>query len=733
MTYHRPLNFMMVDLSPHDRLIFDGRSWVSTSKDGQGHILECETIPTMKRFLTYKDLFDALKEGKARITYGYHHPVQSKLRLLFGKKRLNEFKDDFVALARHKELMIFSYEAYCRDNKKPTREHLAELLEEWNGLANETRRKTVGKVIKTVGKRSSKAVKQATFSAPNPRTFLDGYNDYLLADRDIRILLPRHRGPGKNHRLHTLDPESLGWAQRYALKYLDNRKPKMKGLREKCVAAIDEENTRRKKDAAESKQTEVALLTPPSRKQFEKLIKDFDAYEVMAAREGRNKAIAFYRAQETGFDVDRPGQRVEFDGYMLEVQTWLSATDLWDSLSIETKAKLAPVRIYLSMARDAWTGYMLAIRAALSENSSTVIDTLDMAIADKSHIARYVGAETDWYGGVRIQNAYTDNGPAYIADATHDAFREAGVALSHPPAGQPWHRGFIESILSVISRHLLDNFHGRTFGNVVERGNYKSSEEATLTAEEILCLIIRLILDNHHHKPNWRTGKSPHDAWVEYLESSPVYWGADPEMRITVFGVHDKRVVKATGIVVWGIRYNSTKLQQLRQQVGSVPLEIRYHDDELRWISVLGPEGWFLVENRIRMTEQVTRDEWVDVWTDIKLEAQTAQEPMLPRMYRALNQVRSSVDAARKRSRLAPSTTSREDLKKLEHDLFNGVELSADDDDDCTLVPVAAPSGPLREGGVDMTRPKGTIPTPKAPKVSAITTKEKKHDEGNYR
>jgi putative transposase len=733
MNYFRRLNLMKVDLSPHERVLFDGRFWVPISTDTDGHMLECETVPGMSKFVDHKTLYEALKENKARIIYGYHHPVQSKLRRLFGKKRLNEFKEDFVALARHKELLIKSYEAYCRENKKPTRDHLAQLLEEWNDAANKARAKTVGKCNKKVGKRSSKAKKTSTFEYPNPRTFLDYYDDYLAADRDIRILLPRHRGPGKNHRLHTLDAESLGWSQRFALMYLDDRKPTMKGLREACVAAIYEENVRREKEAADLKQDNFAPLTPPSRKQFEKLIKDLDAYEVMAAREGRKKAIAFFRAQETGFDVDRPGQRVEFDGYMLEVQSWLSATDLWDHLSIEKKAELAPVRIYLSMARDAWTGYLLAIKAAMSENSSTVIDTLDMAIADKCHIARYVGAETDWYGGVRIQNAYTDNGPAYIADATHDAFREAGVALSHPPAGQPWHRGFIESILSVISRQLLANFHGRTFGNVVEKGDYKPSEQATLTAEEILSLIIRLILDNYHHKPNWRTGKSPHDAWVDYLESSPVYWGADVEMRITVFGIHDERTIGASGIVVWGIRYNSKKLQQLFQQVGAQKVEIRYHDDDLRWISVKGPDGWFLVENRIRMTEQITRDEWVEVWSNIKLEAQDAQLPMLPRMYRGLNDIRSSVDAARKRARLAPSTSSREDLRTLERDLFNGVELYADDEDDCSLVPVAAPSGPLRQGGVDLTRPKGTIPTPKAPKIKAIKAKEKTNDEGNYR
>ncbi|MGO4566892.1 Mu transposase C-terminal domain-containing protein [Rhizobium sp. 2YAF20] len=733
MNYYRRLDFLKVELSSQDRLVFDGRFWVSTSMDTKGHNLECETIPGMCRFVDHKTLSDALKENKARVIYGYHHPVQSKLRRLFGKKRLNEFKDDFVALARHKELLIHSYEEYCQDHKKPTRALLAELLDKWNEAANAARRKTVGKVNKKVEKRSSKATKQATFDPPNTRTFLDYYDDYLSADRDIRILLPRHRGPGKNHRLHTLDAESLGWSQRFALMYLDDRKPTMSGLREACIASIYEENARRQMLALELKQDSFERLTPPSRKQFEKLIKDLDAYEVMAAREGRNKALAIFRAQQTGFDVDRPGQHVEFDGYMLEVQSWLSATDLWDHLSNETKEKLAPVRIYLSMARDAWTGYLLAIKSAMSENSSTVIDTLDMAIADKCHIARYVGAQTDWYGGVRIQNAYTDNGTAYIADATHDAFREAGVALSHPPAGQPWHRGFIESILSVISRQLLTNFHGRTFGNVVEKGNYKPSEQATLTAEEILCLIIRLILDNYHHKPNWRTGKSPHDAWVDYLESSPVYWGGDPEMRITVFGVHDDRTIKATGIVVWGIRYNSIKLQQLFQKVGSQKVEIRYHDDDLRWISVKGPDGWFLVENRIQMTEQVTRDEWIEVWTDIKLEAQIAQEEMLPRMYRGLNDVRSTVDAARKRARLAPSTATRDDLKQLERDLFNGVELSADDDDDFALVPIAAPSGPLRQGGVDMTRPKGTIPTPKSPKVSKIKAKEKKYDEGNYR
>jgi len=703
MNFIRRLKYMKVDLSEIDRLTYNGRNWISVFNDQQGHNFECEDNPKILMSLDWEKLYNALSSGDAKVTYGYHHPVQSMMRRLYGNKRLTDFKDDFVQLARHKALIISYYEEHCRENGRPTRDHLGDYLQQWNANANDERRRIAKK-----GKNSSKATAFKVFDEPNPRTFLDYYDKYLAAGRDIRILVPRHRGPGPHHRLKNVDADSRGWWNRFAHGYLDTRRPTMKACRLGCLAAIHEENKHREEwneqHAHDDDFVARTMLIAPTRKQFERIINGFDEARIVAAREGRKKALALFREQETGFDIRRPGERVEFDGWMLEAQTFLNEIDLWDRIDNPTKDRFRTSRLYLSMARDAATGYILSIRAGFSENSALIIDTLDMAIADKKHIATFVGAKTPWYGGVRIQSAYTDNGTAFTSDLVHDAFREAGVSLSHPPAGQPWHRPFIESVFATIGRSLLGMFHGRTFANVTEKGDYKSEKEATLTIDEFLSLIIRAVLDYYHHLPHWRTGQSPHDAWCDYLEQFPHQYGTDVGARISVFGRQRVRSNEVEGILVWGIRYWSEKLNVLRQMSGYAKATIRFHPDDMRWISVLGPDGWFLVENRINLKEQVTLAEWRLVVDEIKDAAANSQN--LDVIYGALNDIRKSVDAARLRAGLSPSTATDEELDLAEQDMMRTVGLDLyEERKDREVAALPLPSNPLHNGGVDLNRP----------------------------
>ncbi len=729
MNIARTMTHIVIDMSKRDRLFWQQRYWIPLERDNKvkGYHLQNESDPELYKFISFEELYAALKVGVAKVSYGYHAPVPSLIRAVFGDKRLKDFKDEWVQLARHKEQIILLYEEHLRENGKLSRAKLKSKLEDWNDKANRLR----AKGAKKTGVNSQTGSAIIVFDeAPNDRTFLDYYNDYLKFDRDIRSLLPRHHGPGKHHRLHRSDPESLAIWTRHAHRYVDSSRPSKFQLREECTAEISKLNEARKANGY------PVLLKEPGRKQFENLINAMDAYHVMAGRDGTAKAMAYFRGQMTGFDIERPGERVEFDNYLLELQTWLSVWDLWDKLDGETRSKLKPVRVYLSMARDAYTGYIMAVKWSKSENSAAVVDTLDMAISDKCHAARFVGAETDWYGGVRIQSAESDNGPAYTADLTHDAFRESGISLSHPPAGQPWHRPFIESVLAVISRMLLGYFDGRTFANPVDKGDYDAEGRATLSVDEAVCLIIRGILDYYHHKVNYRTKKSPHDAWLDYLEETGAQWGGDPEMRISVFGVSSERRIQADGIYVWGIRYQSGSLQALRKSKNPKKVEVRFHRDDLRWISVRYPDGhWFLVENRARMKEQITVEEWIMVRRALENDANEAQLPMLPRMYKALTDVRGSNEAARIRARLSPSTLTAEELAKQERELFGSLHLSEDDlEEEVLSIPANLPSNPLRSGGVVMTRPEGKRP-PTAENETSNNPEntETDNDEGDYR
>lgn len=741
----RRLNYIRVEAGPGSRAFYLNHYWFTREHDKNFHYLQSENDPEVWHTVTHAELYQAIKDGEAKIIPGYHSKPQSRLRKIIGDVLLGEFKPKGVEVARHKVAMFEHLEDHLRanGNKMPTYEELEEvLIPEWclkanfgraiakkdNEYSKDANKKgkengavskganvkpkkgdAVSKDAATKEKKesssySNKGTPIMVFPKSTAKTFLASYREFLACDRDLRSMIPRHKGPGKR-KLTPIDPESLAIWQRFAYGFASSRKPKMKKLLDDCCAEIAAINVQRKE------QGRTDLLVEPKRKRFENIIKKIDAYEVMAAREGTAKARAHFRAQMTGFDIVRPGERVEFDSYMLELQTWLATSEIWQLLTKESQEEIARKRIWLIMARDAATGYLPAIKGAVTENSEGVIAALDMALSDKSHIARLVGAETDWYGGIVFQSAYTDNGKPYISERTHDAFRSAGVNLTHPPAGQPWHRGFIESILALISEHLLSYFDGRTFSDVGAKGDYPAEKMATLTSDEAIALIIRAVLDYYHHRINPRTGETPHNAWVKYLEETGVSYDVDPHKRRNVFGVKMKRKIQADGMYVWGIRYQSVALQHWRQKLGQVSFSIRFHKEDLRWISVKTPDGWINVENRIRLKEPVSAYEWIAARINADADAKHAQEPYLERMNRALNDLRASGDAAALRAAITPHLLSEREMLNLHNELFDGLEMSAADDQVFEVQPAVVVDDPLHHGGIAAKHLRGPLST----------------------
>jgi putative transposase len=725
----RRLNYIRVEAGPADRVFYKNRYWLTREHGMDGHHLQAENDPEVWDSVTHAELYHAIKDGDAKVTPGYHSKEQSRLRKIVGDRTLEQFNPQGVEIARHKVAMFKKLEDYvvCNRGKMPTYEKLDEvLLSEWCDQANIARAKAkrdndyskdanpkvktdaskekAAKARKAPAEYSNKGTATTYFVKPTAKTFLASYHEYLACDGDLRSMIPRHHGPGQS-RLNEVDPESYGMWLRYAYEFASSRKPKMKKLRLDCCAEIEKINDER------SAHGRSDLLSKPGRKRFENLIRKLDAYEVMAAREGIAKARAFFRAQMSGFDIVRPGERIEFDSYLLELQTWLTASPIWQLLTPESQAKLVRKRIWVIMGRDAATGYIPAIKGSLVENSESVISTLDMALSDKSHISRLVGAETDWYGGVVFQDAYADNGKPYIAERTHDAFRSAGVNLTHPPAGQPWHRGFIESIFAIISEHLLSYFDGRTFSDVGAKGDYPAEEMATLTSDEAIALIIRAVLDYYHHRINPRTGETPHNAWVRYLEETGVTYDVDPHKRRNVFGVKMKAKIQADGMYVWGVRYQSALLQTWRQKLGQIDFPVRFHKEDLRWISVKTPDGWINVENRICLKEPVSVYEWIAAKQNAEADARFAQEPFLQRMNRALNDLRASGDAAALRAAITPHMLRERDILNRHNELFDGLKLSAEEDQVFEVESVTVADDPLHHGGIAARQLRGPLST----------------------
>src|SRR3546814_19169462 len=75
-------------------------------------------------------------------------------------------------------------------------------------------------------------------------------------------------------------------------------------------------------------------------------------------------------------------------------------------------------------------------------------------------------------------------------------------------------RGRIEGVFGTIHAQLLSWFDGRTFENVVARGDYPAEARASLLVEELNRVLIRYVVDYYHNHPHEGLGgETPRNCW----------------------------------------------------------------------------------------------------------------------------------------------------------------------------------------------------------------------------
>ncbi|MFC6708806.1 hypothetical protein [Paracoccus cavernae] len=168
----------------------------------------------------------------------------------------------------------------------------------------------------------------------------------------------------------------------------------------------------------------------------------------------------------------------------------------------------------------------------------------------------------------------------------------AGITNFGAPAGKPWLRGFIERLFRTIHAKLLQRFSGRTFSDVVQRGENNHLERASVTLEDLLGFLTRWIVDIYHLEPHRGLhGMTPYEAWMEATANLRPAEMSRREMR-HVFGIKDKRKYQKSGFRVFHLDYMSDELHALNLREA----EIAWWPGDISAIEVkVGPDRWLTV------------------------------------------------------------------------------------------------------------------------------------------
>lgn len=691
----------VIEMSPTDRFSVNGIDYIPLRADKDGYTIRHE-IDGQVSFMSHAEIHDSLSEKRASIRYGYNSVSEKKLRLIWGDERFEDLDPEKRSLPIFREKLILRYEEEClKAGKELPRSEakLQPLLDQWAHEIN----------TGPQGSRRERADRAKTsFNAPSVRQFNRDYAKYMECGRETLSLAHRHHGPGQ--RLFASCPESLSVAHRGARRYLSRTRPRKSDCYQMYCAELYELN-----------KTRTNKLHRVSRTKFESIINRFDAFEKDASRHGEKWAIDKYARNLRAYNIAAPGQRVEIDEVNFDLMTLLVETGIYEGLPEAIRKNIPKVRIWFVVAIDVATRYVLALKASFSQTANAAIAALRMIMTDKRQLSESVGARTPWVGMLRPTEVYSDNGSAFIADRTRSVLKAAQVSYTHPPAGDPARRPFIESLFHSIGPMVAQFFDGRTFGSVAEKENYKPEEFASVTTDELVRMFTFAICDIYHNKPHAALGgQSPHNAWVRATQEFAVkHVPADEEM-LHIFGVPSKRKISDNGITYENIPYGSDELNAQRRRHGRMEFEIKTDPQNVRWIAVKGDQGWFTVENTIGLDDDVSLAEWIASRKEELAHNAAETEQGMAARYEAINRMRQAGEDATTRALLSPAIPDEEELKRLNREVMRGEKHGAKRQ--ASAPPADVLLGPSKYGSTARASSAGDANT--APTISALDYNE---------
>lgn len=677
----------LVSLGRTDRYREGTQNYIPFFSDGLTHTFVHEEDRERTMVLTRQDVWERLRTGKAEVVYHHHSAPIQRVLAVHGDRTLNSFDPEVQHEARLRQGLILKYEKACRDRKKllPFSERLQPDLDTWwEELHKVDNRRKNGR-----RRRTGQAITEIT-NAPSWKTFKRDYDKFVASGRNPVVFVPLHHGPGRR----TVIPcrASELFHQEMAREYLSRLKPTQAQVHKVYLAELELRNQQR--NAAGLPELLEFSLT-----KTKNAIACFDAFEVMASREGEPAALMHFRDVKGSFDVQRPGAHIEIDEWKGDLITLLVKTGVWAHLpDVFIDALPKTLRVCVTVAIDVATRYVLGVKITPSPSAEAIAGVLRMVMVDKTDLSRMVGAETDWFACVKPDLASVDNGAAMISDHFATGAQSIGITIVRQPAGEPARRPFIERLFGTIGPLITHFFDGRTFASVAEKGDYNAEAHASVFMDEFARIIIFAICDIYHRKRHAGLGgNTPHNEWVEASGSFEIKYPPSQLRMIAAFGYPTTATIQKDGIVVLGVTYRDEKLNALRRRIGQKPIDVMYDPMYARHVLVKAKDDidYFAVENALGLDDTVSFHEWLTVLKEERDEIAEKTKEDLRIMYAGIRRLRHTGEAATARANLGNRIPSAKDMERLNREVVRGFEANCATAELMEPMPDALPVGDL--------------------------------------
>lgn len=532
---------------------------------------------------------------------------------------------------------------------------------------------------------------------PSPRGLRRWLNAYAACEWDA-IALTHNYGRSGN-RLPRFGKEERELMQEYAEMFASRLQPSKRSLFSDLLGKFADLNKERQSQGER-------LLKLPSRAAFERVISSLDPFHVYAGRKGPDAARKKFFIVQNGLSVTRPLERIELDENRIPLQTLLTDARLWDQLTAKQKERVERRRPWLSTAIDTATRCCLAALIVENPSEASAIATLEMAVNDKSAYASAAGCVTPWDQGGTCEGISNDGGAGLKSFGYRASACDLGADLMFPTTGTPQMRGKKERLYRTIHTGFFSRLHGRTFENVLAKGDYDSEANAVLDAAELGRLLVRWIVDVYHNKPHAGLGgETPRNAWLRLTKIFPVIPPPDKEVNRHIFGLTHEARIGNHGVRFIGLNYQSQELQRLRRRTGTMPVLIRIDRNDLSRISVRpkpgrnipSDHGWISVDCLTSGLKGVSVDHWMRAARAIRRTRADAAKVTESVVHQALRDISEFSRMAAQRAGIASPLLTAEEFRRFERDVVRNFEFVRGPENGPEVLEVASESSVAEE------------------------------------
>lgn len=639
-------------VGPHDRITIDRLEYSHAETNGIGHLLCRIDNPKLFETVTHGDFHRLLNAPRFRLDRDWFAPEKAMVRLRAGVASLRDVPDD-------EQAKIFWKQRWCEAFLE------FEATADRRVRGDESMKVAIAEIAPTI------ANVPPGCNPPDPKRLREWVNDLVFAGGDPLILRDGwHRSGNRTSRL---TPDEYAVLVEFAWQYATPTKPEKTDIHGRMEAEIELRNRDRVGRG-------LRPLQVPSYTRLCEEIATLPKFKVFAGRHGIDQARAKFLPVHGGAGAVRALQRVEMDMWSVQLHVLMIEAGVWETLSEEERATVERSRKVLCVVFDCASECFLAMRFAdekrNSENTDVAIETLEMALCDKSGLAGSTGAATLWEMCGTPFEVTTDTGAAFVAAKFKAAARDAEIGHLCPPAKLPHLRGKVERVFRTAHGQLVGQFEGRTFENPVAKGDYPSEQRASITVDELAWALVRWVVDIYHNAPHdGLGGETPRAAWLRLTSTFPVMPPPDIHKRRAAFGIELERIVTPRGVRILGIHYQAPELQQfLRDEGFGVTVAVRYDAMDMGHISVRLGGAWLTVAAPDDMFQGLDVDTWIATTQELRRRYADLARLTRPIVLEAIRAIRQLADHAARRAKLDSPKMTAERIEQEEKKLSIGFD-----------------------------------------------------------